>query len=356
MRPDQEGFWYPQVDTKKCVSCGLCQQTCPALALDWDRTQNRSVDAYAAYSLDAATRNESSSGGVFTELARYVLRQGGVVFGAALDEQLNVGHRYVETEEALSAFRGSKYVQSRIALAYRQAQRFLKQGRLVLFTGTPCQIGGLLRYLKRPYKNLITQDIVCHGVPSPDVWKAYVKFREGQAGTRAEQASFRCKTPGWRNYSLRLQYADGSQCFYAAANDPYMRSFVKDLSLRPSCYQCKFKGLHRESDITLADFWGVEHICPEMDDDKGTSLVLLHSEEGRMAFERVKECLRWCKTEIELAAVYNPSLVTAAKIPGNRGAFFARIGAEPFERVVNAVCPRRSFIKRVLDKLGRFFR
>ena len=356
MTPDPEGFLYPRVDAEACISCGLCEQTCPVLNLHQGVSPDVLPEAYAAYSRDPQIRGSSSSGGVFTELSRYVLHRGGVVFGAAMDEGLQVVHRCVETEEALSALRGSKYVQSSIGLTYRQVRQFLKEGRPVLFTGTPCQIGGLHRFLKQDYDNLITQDVVCHGVPSADVWKAYLKFREEQLGQQLQQVDFRKKVPGWRHYSLKLELADGTEYTCEAAQDPYMRAFVKDLSLRPSCYQCAFKGLHRCADITLADFWGVEHVCPEMDDDKGTSLVLLHTEKGRAVFAEIKEQLHVKPTDAKAAGAYNPAMVKPPVPHIQRPHFYGQLASEQFDSLVNAACPKKSLIRRIRDKLKRVLR
>lgn len=356
MVPDAEGFLFPKVDGKACISCGRCEQTCPVLNLQQGEPSDVLPEAYAAYSRDSQTRSASSSGGVFTELSRYVLHRGGVVFGAAMDERLQVVHRCVETEEELTALRGSKYVQSSIGLTYRQVRQFLKADRLVLFTGTPCQIGGLRRFLKQDYDNLITQDVVCHGVPSPNAWKAYLKFREKQLGQQLQQVDFREKVPGWRRYSLKLKLADGTEHTCEAAQDPYMRAFVKDLSLRSSCYRCAFKGLHRCADITLADFWGIEHICPEMDDDKGTSLVLLHTEKGKAFFEEIKEQLHCKPTDAEAACAYNPAMVKPSQSHAQRPLFYDKIASASFDCVVNAACPKKSLIRRVREKLKRVLR
>ena len=195
MVADLEGFLYPSVDTKECINCGLCEKICPILKKNPIKSDD--IIAYAAMLNNTDIRLESSSGGVFTAIAESVIDKNGVVFGAELDENFNVIHTYVETKEELKKFRGSKYVQSVIGETYKRAKGFLDQGRFVLFTGTPCQIGGLYAYLNKDYDNLITQDLICHGVPSPMVWRKYLEFREDISHAGVRRMSFRHKKYGW---------------------------------------------------------------------------------------------------------------------------------------------------------------
>lgn len=236
---DEEGFGYPVVDLERCIECHKCERVCPFMQLGAPREP---LAVYAACATDEGLRKASSSGGLFTLLAEETLSRGGVVFGARFDETWGVCHDYTETVEGLAPFRGSKYLQSRIGDNYQRAELFLKEGRPVLFTGTPCQIKGLVHYLGRAYDNLTTVDVVCHGVPSPMVWQRYLTtLRAGQGEITG--ISFRDKSvSGWRRYDFVLQNTEGEGMRQFYGDNIYMRGFLHDLYLRPSCYACMAKG------------------------------------------------------------------------------------------------------------------
>ncbi len=330
LQPDEEGFLYPVVDEDKCVKCGKCVKICPVLHPEDTKAKAGMPVAYAAQTRNEAVRLKSSSGGIFTELATCILRQGGVVFGAAFDEQMQLRHIGIESEEDLDKLRGSKYVQSRIGSAYKECKTYLRAGRLVLFTGTPCQIGGLHRFLNREYDNLCTQDIICHGVPAPVVWKKYVAWREKIAASHAISTSFRNKEYGWKMFSLSFRFANNRTYIKNLQQDLYMRSFLRNMSLRPSCYNCAFKTRNRVSDITLADFWRVEKVRPDMDDDKGTSLVILHSERGRRLFESVRENLQWEEVNFEDSIQYNSAMTQSVPLNAHRNTFVSMVVEHDF--------------------------
>lgn len=300
---DDEGFLYPQVDEGKCIDCGLCEKVCPVVLQGAGR---RPLKVYAAKNPDEEIRRESSSGGVFTLLAEKILSEGGVVFGARFDACWEVVHDYTENVEELSAFRGSKYVQSRIGDSFRQTECFLKTGRKVLFSGTPCQIAGLKLFLKKEYDNLLTVDFICHGVPSPGVWRKYLKEIAARrvAGKNSvlraslnksddvlrniSSISFRDKVLGWKKYSFVVCFSatDGAEKNTVLLSEDlytnlFLRGFLADLYLRPSCYACPAKDLKSGSDLTIGDFWGVEYILPQMDDGQGTSIVMGNNLKGQ---------------------------------------------------------------------------
>ena len=289
MKKDEEGFCYPRVDKEVCVNCGLCEKTCPILNAKRDGS-GKSVrqNTYVAYHLDEKIRLESSSGGVFTALAEDVIQQGGIVFGAAFDHEYLVHHIGVENLSDLEKLRGSKYLQSRTEDTFREAKAALDQGRRVLYSGTGCQIAGLKAYLKQDYANLLTVDILCHGVPSPALWTLYLAEMEKKHGGTVRRVSFREKKPGWKNYSVSISFSNNNieyeKCF---REEPYMQMFLKNICLRPSCYQCKFKTINSQADITLGDCWGIEKYMPEIDDDKGISGIFVHSENGESAVSRI---------------------------------------------------------------------
>lgn len=318
---DEEGFLYPVADADQCIGCGKCDRTCPVSS---PKEEKREIAAYAAQTKDETVCKSSSSGGLFTEIASYILERGGIVFGAAFDETFKVVHIGVERAEELEKLRGSKYVQSEIGDAYIRAKEQLNSGRLVLFTGTPCQISGLYAFLGREYSTLYTQDIICHGVPSPMVWKKYVDYREAMSGAKLKRAFFRDKEHGWRNYSMRFEFKNGKEHTSVFSNDLYMRGFLSNLCLRPSCYRCAFKTKSRPADFTLADFWGAEKLLPEVD-DRGTSLVILHSARARSLFESIKPNLNCCETDFEEAIKYNSAMVRSCPMNENRSAYMGAV-------------------------------
>ena len=279
-KTDVEGFWYPEVNKELCVDCGLCEKVCQEL---YPYEGREPISAYAGINPDDDIRLSSSSGGLFTLLAYHVIEKGGVVFGAKFTDDWMVMLSYTETRDGIALFRGSKYLQAKVGTSYADAKEFLQQGRQVLFTGTPCQISGLKHYLMRDYDNLITLDIICHGVPSPKVWKKYITEVTNDAVHTILTCSFRNKDNGWKNYNLHIDSGINGQkksitSYYQT--DPFMRGFLANMTMRPSCYSCKAKSGRSHSDITLGDFWGIQTIAPEMDDDKGTNIVLVNTRKG----------------------------------------------------------------------------
>ena len=291
MQSDDEGFAYPLVDKARCTNCGLCARACPILNR---KTCTNQMKAYAAINNDQQIRLQSSSGGVFSALAECVLAQGGVVFGAAFDENFVVRHMACKSLEDLPKLRTSKYVQSSIGECFKQAKMFLAQGRLVYFTGTPCQIAGLKSFLIRDYENLITQDIICHGVPSPLVWQKYLEYKS--KGLKPANVNFRDKSYSWENFAFRIDNKDNIY-IKPHLQDKFMRMFLLNKILRPSCHKCAFKGDGHLADITLADFWGKNiKLVPQFNDNKGCNLILTRTQKG-------EEILNLAKTKITFAPV-----------------------------------------------------
>lgn len=286
MSADRDGFLYPEVHVERCIDCGLCEKVCPIIN---QADARQPIKVYAAKNDNEDIRLRSSSGGIFTFLAERILEEDGVVFGAKFDDNWNVVHDYTENKDGLEQFRGSKYVQSDIGDSYIKAERFLKDGRKVMFTGTSCQIAGLNRYLRKEYTNLLTVDVVCHGVPSPLIWATYLKeeiSRQIQIDKNAvlSGVNFRDKSSGWKDFSFVLKFSCKSEAgnnhsvFSSVfSENDYMRAFLSNLSLRPSCYKCPVRAGKSGSNITIGDFWGINKFYPELDDDKGVNLVLLYA-------------------------------------------------------------------------------
>ena len=350
MAKDEEGFLYPTIDDSKCIDCGLCSRICPInspLQLKKERPKS-----YAVISKDEEIRKNSSSGGVFTHIANYVVDNGGVVFGAKFNEKFEVAHDFATDREGIKAFQGSKYVQSKIGDCYIKAKEFLEEGRLVLFSGTPCQIGGLKAFLNKDYDNLITQDLICHGAPSPLAWDKYLEYRRAKANSNIHHVNFRNKKHGWYGYSVNFSFSKQKEYIKNFRKDPYMTAFLKDYCLRPSCYNCAFKGVNRVSDITLADFWGVQKIMPEMHDDKGTSLVLIHSDKGSTILEKIQEQVVVKEAPFIRAISANPSLIESVREPVKRKQFMLDLQSKDFKFLKKKYL-KRTFKSKLRGLLGK---
>ncbi len=321
MQADDKGFLYPVVNELDCIDCGLCEKVCNELHPFEERTPQK---VYAAINKNEQIRMKSSSGGIFYLLAEKIISEGGVVFGARFDEQWQVVIDYAETMEGVKAFMGSKYLQARMDTAYTDAKRFLTEGRKVLFSGTPCQIAGLHHLLQKSYENLLTLDVICHGVPSPLIWKEYLeKFKlrpKGVAGKNTVLSSlnevpiimgisFRDKYNGWKKYgfSVHKQLNNKEHVFREPMEkNLYMRLFLNNIILRPSCYKCQSKSGKSNSDISLADYWGIWRISSKMYDNKGTSLVLGNTQKGIDILRGIN--YKYIETSYADAFRYNPAI------------------------------------------------
>lgn len=349
MTEDHEGFLYPNVDENTCISCGLCEKVCNELH-PYDTREPLQV--LAAINKNEEVRLKSSSGGIFYILAEKTIREGGVVFGARFDEKWQVVIDYAEDMKNVEAFMGSKYVQARIDKAYIDAKRFLSEGRQVLFSGTPCQVAGLRKFLRKPYINLLSVDFVCHGTPSPKVWRMYLDevVKKSQSVSNVE---FRNKDKGWKKFCFKLKYNEDDKTLSLLSPYPenhYMKAFLKDIILRPSCYACKAKGCSSQSDITIADFWGIETVFPEMDDDKGTGLVFVNTESGKAALDVTQ--MKVLETTYERIKPLNPACFRSSKQHSKREEFFKRLEKEDLIALIND-CTKPPFNQQVRIFKGR---
>jgi coenzyme F420-reducing hydrogenase beta subunit len=342
LEEDYEGFLYPVVNKDRCTNCGLCEEVCPVIN---EGNMRKPMCVYAAKNADEKIRRKSSSGGIFTLLAERIIKEKGVVFGARFDENWEVVHDYVETKENIALLRGSKYVQSKIGNTYQQAEQFLKARKQVLFSGTPCQIAGLKLFLGKEYDNLLTADLVCHGVPSPKVWRLYIseiaenqiiKMVDNPLISKKEIIStinFRDKIHGWKKSCFTLQYLYSNNANKESTwlveplyKNIFMRGFLKDLYLRPSCYACSSRSFKSGSDITIGDYWGIQHVLPEFDDDKGVSLVMINTNKGEAIYKQLEQ--ESIETTYFDAFAGNPCIEKSAAMPLKRDVFFKRFNDE----------------------------
>ena len=376
LEEDSEGFLYPQVDEETCIKCGLCEKVCPILN-QADKLPVQEV--LAVKNPDEEERMNSSSGGVFLPLAREVINKGGVVFGAIYDKSWEVHHVYAEKIEDVYPMMGSKYLQSKIENTYKEAERFLKQGREVMFVGSPCQIAGLRTFLRnKEYPNLLAVDFLCHGVPSPGVWRRYLAETYGGYGVKEHgrlQATagknsvllsslnatspigdikFRDKREsGWKKYRFVVRQKSASKADQNTVlssdihyDNPFMQGFLSDIYLRPSCYACKCKNGVNHSDMTIADFWGINQIAPEFDDDKGVGLVLLNTKKGEEYFSRLP--MDMMPSNLEKAHYYNGGFNEHTKAHPKRDQFFFLIENGKSIKAAVDICLRLPFKQRVV--------
>lgn len=334
MQTDEEGFLYPEVDKTQCIDCGMCERVCQFLH---HSPRREPIETVAAKCKDVSMRLASSSGGIFTMLAEAVIGQGGVVFGVRFDENWNAVHDYTETIDGLATFRGSKYMQSDMGDCYVRAKEFLESGRMVLFTGTPCQIRGLKNFLRKDYDNLLAVDVICHGVPSSKVWQKYLKETSGDCNVTS--VNFRDKRQGWRKFNISLgvisdKCLNTQEISCPFGENAYMQVFLSDLSLRPSCFGCQAKAGMSGSDLTIGDYWGIGKVLPGFDDDTGASVIIAYTEKGKEWLGKLDYDSR--PTSFEAALRNNQAIISSANKPVYRDYFFKRfMKTESFHSALN---------------------
>ena len=336
MQQNEQGFLYPEVDDSICVNCGLCAKICPIMNVKYLNSSN--PRCFAVMGNDQIRMNKSSSGGVFTVLAEYILKNGGFVCGAAFNSDGLVEHVIVDNLNDLEKLKGSKYVQSDTKEIYRRVKQLLEADRGVLFTGTPCQVAGLNSFLQKDYENLVTVDIICHGVPSPVVYKKYIKELIGDE--KFVDTNFRDKKNGWTP-SLTTTTTTTTTTVRthqnASCTDDYMRAFLQNLSLRESCFECPFQNIPRQADITIGDFWGVEALNPSYNDQKGTSVLIVNNEHGESLIKKVKKEFKlFEQAPLEMAKKGNPCLYKSVEKPtADRKQFFELIKSKTLKECID---------------------
>lgn len=287
MKEDDEGFLYPVVDKETCIDCGACERVCPIMHTKKEEPFEQ--HAYIVQNNDPTVLRESTAGGAFTAIAKYILHNQGVVFGVTLGPNLAAQHISVEKESELFQFRNSKYVQSAVGESYRKVKNFLDQGRYVCFSGTPCQVEGLKSYLKKDYENLVTVDVVCRAVPSPMIFRKYLEYQEKVLADNIKTVRFRDKYYGYKYSTMNvITDKNGGNYHQGVESDPWLRAFFSNICDRPSCHSCHFRKQYRVSDFTIWDCFNVNRFSKELDNDNGATRVLVHTEKGRKIFDEIK--------------------------------------------------------------------
>lgn len=357
-----EGFLIPKVNTESCINCGLCAKQCIALEEKPAYTDDiESVASWGGWNKHEATHLQSSSGGIFTALAEHVLFAGGCVFGVVWQDKYTAAFSKAETIEELAKMRGSKYTPAIPGKVYQEVLAELKTGRQVLFSGTPCQVHALKKFLRKPYDNLLIIDIMCHGVPSRLILEKYIQEAENRMGKMVAYISFRDKSAGWLRYHVTCHYTDGSTSSTPMDKDLYMRLFLCDKALNLACYNCPYAHIPRQGDITLGDYWGVQKIHPDWPIDRGISAILANSAKGIQSLQQLSDKLTLCEEPFD--KIYSGQPVVYVRheqqVPRARPMVLARLPFWPLEKalhkLVNSVRIGPIYLKRngFLHKLLR---
>lgn len=345
MKEDEEGFLYPVIDENKCINCTLCKATCPIL----NKKKEKKIEqkAYILNNKDMEIRTESTSGGAFTEISKYILNKNGIVYGAAFNDLFKVEHQKATKEEELSKFRNSKYVQSDLNNTFKEIKEYLEEGRFVCFSGTPCQIEGLNCFLKKKYEKLVLVDVVCRAVPSPKFLREYLTYIKEKKLNKEQIQSifFRDKSKYGYKYTQMKITSKGNNYENGIETDPYLRAFFNGYSIRNSCMSCKFKKRYRISDFTMWDCFNVENFDKNMDDNKGTTRILIHTEKGRKIFDEIKENFIYKEIDADKIVEDSKEMVRPNKINPNRKEFFEDFNQLDIDEVFKKYFPYNSKMK-----------
>ncbi len=336
MRPDAHGFLVPRVDMDRCIRCGQCLRACPQISgmkkemAGWEVPR-----AYAAQSTDLYTRYQSTSGGLFTEIAHHVLAKGGYVAGAIMDENLVVRHYLTDKAEDIMNLRQSKYVQSDKGDVFLAVRERIKEEKPVFFVGAPCEIAGLVFFLGERPPSLILADFICLGANSPLAFKNYIEQIQAKHHMRPGAVCFRHKGFGWAHACMRLDFPNGKRLIRPWFRDPYLRGFIeKSLFLRPCCYECRYKGFPRYSDLTLGDFWGVEQFFPKLDQTYGVSAICVHTKRGEALIQGIKDRVVLQPCHIRDIAAHNRQLLASTKGEADPELFYRDMAFWGFKKAV----------------------
>lgn len=356
MVADEEGFLYPEKQDDLCTDCGLCESVCPSIhkeKIDYKESGNL-PKAFMAINKDEAIVHNSASGGVFSAVANAYCKGDFVVFGSQFYDGLKVVHSHVHSLEEIGKYRKSKYVQSDIGDSYKKTKEYLKSGKKVLFTGTPCQIAGLRLYLKKEYEHLFCLDLVCHGVPSQKIFDRYLQYLESKYKEKVINFSFREKTVDkrgkWNSKNAKMKIGI-KEIIIPPNEDPYLRGFHGELYYRPSCYKCKYANSKRISDITMADFWGVEKLYPDEDVHKGVSVLIINTNKGNNFLNDLNNNMNLTEVDFNYVVQSNAQLNRPAKLHHKREQFFDLLNYNNFHYAVECCIPKPPIIRKIVAKV-----
>ena len=351
MVPDEEGFLYPKIDMRRCIECGACERACPIL--NKKTVISEKTEGYIIRIKDNKILYESTSGGAFTALADYILEQNGIVYGAGYDNNMRVVCKRATTKQQLQEMRGSKFVQSDLGNIFQDIKKELKEGTTILFSGTPCQVAGLLSFLRKKPDNLLCVDFVCRGVPSPGLWDNYVKYMENKYSSKIVGARFKHKTYGYHTSTMKIDFANGKTYYGSGRVDPYMKAFVREISSRPSCAACAFKGIERPSDITVFDCYEYSKITGRKDDNRGYSSIFVHTEKGGKILEAIKSHIEIQEEDVNSLVTENGVMVCNSAKPHPRRAEFYQLAEHyPIDKALNKIDPitlKDKIIEKMLE-------
>lgn len=357
MEFDNEGFLYPAVDKSKCIQCNMCDEVCPCLNIQKEIV-NEKQEAYIVAHKNYEILKDSTSGGMFTAIADYVIENDGIVIGATMEDNFIVKHIEVEKKDQLYKFRNSKYVQSELGNLFSQIRKYLLSGRKVCFSGTPCQVEALKSFLKRDYENLILVDVVCRAVPSPGVWNKYVKYITKKNNSKPESIRFRDKSLGYQFSTMQMTFANGKIVRNGIESDIWLRMFFSGMIIRPSCTECKFRKRYHISDFTIWDCFNVAEYTKDIDEKLGATNVLIHSKKGRKIFEDIKENLIFLSIDPKTIVNGMKELSESPKENEKKDMFFKDYSSMDIEEVINKYFPMtilvrvKKIVRIVLNRTG----
>ena len=352
MIENEEGFFEPRIDKALCVDCGLCIKKCAQCNDIGNYRKMNQSKVFAAKNKNKEEQSQSSSGGVFSVIANYIIENNGIVYGCVFNEHMEAEHIGIENKEDLVKLRGSKYVQSNTQCTYSEVKKYLENGSYVLYSGTPCQIAGLRLFLGEEYGNLITIDLLCHGVPSEKIFKKYLKWLEQKNNSKVKEYFFRNKqkTTWGLTYKPRVLFEKGTKLL-SGNTDPYIKAFLKGTILRESCYNCKYTSFERVGDITLGDFWGIENEYPKFWDSKGVSFIKLNTNKSLELFDKIKSQIEYIEVNYEAVLKYANPMKESTKRMDSRDLLSKKLELGSIEDALGIKITSKDYLKSIIPDI-----